>query len=205
MVVEHKAPGLDVERLHEDDDEIRIPAVVCLGHQGASGTGSNFGNTCAGGSVRAQDSEFIKKGFNFRDHLGCEPYWGTLNCYIGTRTDIDPLSYHQQVNAQLEKFSVDQQFDPSQVLWSVQLSAIKWHGHFPAENFFLLKGHIQTSNEKKYPCYVYYPDPSTKPNNFFPKTILEIVAPPIEFPGDIAYGQKVILIFPRGDIALVSR
>jgi hypothetical protein len=182
---------------------ISLSAVVCRGHQGASGTGPRFGNTCEGGSIHAQDQVFIKKGFDFRNYLKAEPFWGTLNCYIGNDLDIDPLHYLHQRIANPGTHLKERQVDLQSVNWTIQLHAVKWHPNFPAENFSLLEGYIQNSGQnsgqnsegRSYPCYVYYPDPSTKPNNPIPNTILEIIAPPLQFSNGSAYGQSVLLSF----------
>lgn len=184
-----------------EEETISLKAIICKGHQGASGTGTNFGNTCEGGSIRAQ-LPFFYTG-DIAVHLGTEPFCGTLNCYIGKlyidETDeqkFNPLTYIHEITKDPKKFNKDMEIDPAGMIWDHQLMQVKWHSNFPPENFFFLKGSV-TVNNKTYPCYIYYPDPSTKPNNPIPVTVIEIIAPPISFPGENVYGQKVVLHFPK--------
>ena len=181
---------------------MEIDALICRGHRAASGTAASAGAAYKGGTLRCQHPFFLRCGLNLSEQLKAEPYWGTLNCYIG-QSRIDPVRYTDYARQHRGLVSQDTKLNPVATRWDIKLRDITWHATEKAENFFFLKGHIRYGRITK-PCYVYFPNPIGQRDMFHLLTVLEIIAPPLPFKQERTYGEKVTLDFPGRRLAIVK-
>ena len=66
---------------------------------------------------------------------------------------------------------------------------VKWHPEMPAETFSFARATL-VRDGARFPAWIYYPHPETKPEHFQPGGVAEIIAPLV--PG-LAYGDRVVL------------
>ncbi len=66
---------------------------------------------------------------------------------------------------------------------------VKWHPDMPAETFSFARATL-VRDGARFPVWIYYPHPETKPEHFQPGGVAEVIAPPV--PG-LACGDRVTL------------
>ena len=66
---------------------------------------------------------------------------------------------------------------------------VKWHPDLPAETFSFARAALVRGGAR-FPAWIYWPHPETKPEHFQPGGVAEILAPPID---GLAYGDRVAL------------
>lgn len=66
---------------------------------------------------------------------------------------------------------------------------VKWHPDMPAETFSFARATL-VRGEERFPAWIYWPHPETKPEHFQPGGVAEVIAPLV--PG-LAYGDRVLL------------
>ena len=66
---------------------------------------------------------------------------------------------------------------------------VKWHPEMPAETFSFARATFIRGGER-FPAWIYWPHPETKPEHFQPGGVAEVIAPRV--PG-LAYGDRVLL------------
>ena len=178
---------------------MQIDAIICKGRQAASGIKPGW--TMSAGTIELQHRLWLRRGFDLRDYLGGEPHWGSLNCYIGGRRRIDPLTYTGRTRQQRGTLRQDLQLDPRATRWDVKLRNIDWAHSGEPEHFYLLKGAI-VWHRRAHPGWLYFPKAVTPPNRFHLPTVLEIVAPKLDFGSRPVYCSRVTLCFPDHKLKL---
>ena len=66
---------------------------------------------------------------------------------------------------------------------------VKWHPEMPAETFSFARATL-VRDGARYPAWIYWPHPETKPEHFQPAGVAEVIAPPVP---DLATGDRVAL------------
>ena len=64
-----------------------------------------------------------------------------------------------------------------------------FHPEMPAETFSFARATL-VRDGARFPAWIYWPHPETKPEHFQPGGVAEVIAPPV--PG-LAYGDRVVL------------
>lgn len=77
---------------------------------------------------------------------------------------------------------------------------VEWLKGFPAETFSFIRCGL-TFSGKTFPGWVYFPHPETKPRDFQPASVVEVLAPLI---ADIDYGDTVTLHVSKTAITLTQ-
>ncbi|MCV2885726.1 hypothetical protein OE749_13590 [Aestuariibacter sp. AA17] len=80
-------------------------------------------------------------------------------------------------------------FEFSIIAPDVTLENLVWCEGFPAETFSLVKCQLMFK-QKSYQGWIYYPHPDTKPRDFHPPSLIEVLMPFIE---GVCYGSEVTL------------
>ena len=132
-------------------------------------SGLNGDAAFPGGTLRMQTPYFKRLGLDLAPY-----YTGTLNVSIAPRR-------YKVVRAP----------------WTFPL--VKWHPTDPAETFSFFRVWRVLLGGGRVAGLVYYPHPETKPKNFQPDDMLELLFPKMD---DVAYGTTLTLDVDPGELEI---